>query len=93
MRVLDLYSGLAGFSLAAHWHGWTTAAFAEKEPFCHRVLEKNFPGVPIYDNIFTFSYEQFKEDIRCQLENSGKEVTQEELNRLCSIDIVTGGFP
>lgn len=59
MNVLDLFSGIGGFSLAAHWMGWQTVAFVEKEPFCHKVLNKNFKGVPIYDDIFTFDGRQF----------------------------------
>lgn len=40
--------------------GWETVAFVEKEPFCHKVLNKNFPGVPIHDDIFTFSGKPFR---------------------------------
>jgi DNA (cytosine-5)-methyltransferase 1 len=28
----------------------------EIDPFCQKVLQKNFPGVPIHDNIKTFTY-------------------------------------
>lgn len=54
MRVLDLFAGVGGFSLAAHWMGWETVAFVEKEPFCQKVLAKNFKGVPIHGDIFEF---------------------------------------
>jgi DNA (cytosine-5)-methyltransferase 1 len=60
MRVLDLFSGIGGFSLAAHWMGWETAAFVEKEPFCQKVLNKNFPNVPIYDDVRTFPGKSFR---------------------------------
>lgn len=53
MKVLDLFSGIGGFSLAAHWMGWETAAFCEREPFCQKLLAKNFPNVPIFDDIKT----------------------------------------
>lgn len=59
MRVLDLFSGIGGFSLAAHWLGWETVAFCEVDPFCQKVLAKNFPGVPIFDDIKTV-YQIFK---------------------------------
>lgn len=56
MRVLDLFAGIGGFSLAAHWMGWETVAFVEKEPFCHKVLRKNFgQDIDIHDDIFTFT--------------------------------------
>lgn len=60
MRVLDLFSGIGGFSLAAHRMGWQTAAFVEKEPFCQKVLAKNFKGVPIYGDIFEFDGKPFR---------------------------------
>ena len=67
MRILDLFAGIGGFSLAAHWMGWQTAAFIEKEPFCQKVLAKNFPGVPIYGDIFEFDGTPFRgtTDIVC----------------------------
>ena len=43
--------------------GWETAAFVEWEPFCQKVLAKNFPNVSIYGDIKTFNYEQEKDRI------------------------------
>lgn len=54
MRHLDLFSGIGGFALAAQWMGWETVQFVEKDPFCQKVLEKNFKGVPIHGDIKTF---------------------------------------
>lgn len=31
MKLLDLFAGIGGFSLAAHWMGWETVAFVEKD--------------------------------------------------------------
>lgn len=59
-QLLDLCSGIGGFSLAAHWVGWQTVAFCEIDKFCQKVLAKNFPGVPIYDDLFTFPSESFR---------------------------------
>lgn len=33
---------------------FTTAAFVECDPACHRVLRKRFPGVPIHDDVTTY---------------------------------------
>lgn len=44
--VGDLFSGIGGFSLAAHWHGWRTAWFSEIDPYACRVLAKHWPDVP-----------------------------------------------
>lgn len=50
-RHLDLFSGIGGFALAAQWAGFETVAFCEIEDFPRKVLEKNFPGVPIHRDI------------------------------------------
>ena len=60
MNHLDCFSGIGSWALAAKWMGWNTLAFVEKEPFCQQVLKKNFNGVPIHDDIFTFSALPFR---------------------------------
>jgi len=51
MKLLDLFSGIGGFSLGAESHGIETIGFVEKDPFCQRVLKKNWPNVPIESDI------------------------------------------
>lgn len=51
MQLLDLFSGIGGFSLGLERAGFTTAAFCEIDPFCRRVLAKHWPQVPIYDDV------------------------------------------
>ena len=53
---LDLFSGIGGFALACKWAGIETIQFVEIDPFCQKVLQKNFPGVPIHDNIKTYHW-------------------------------------
>lgn len=60
MRLLDLCTGIGGFSYAAHKLGWQTVAFCERDEFCQQVLAKNFPGVPIYDDVYTFPSKPFR---------------------------------
>lgn len=42
MRILDLFSGIGGFSVAGHTLGWETAAFVERDKFCQAVLRSRF---------------------------------------------------
>lgn len=51
--VGSLFSGIGGMDLAAHWAGFSTSWFVEKEPYCQQVLNKHWPNVPIYDDVFT----------------------------------------
>lgn len=56
MKVLDLCSGIGGFTLAHEMvGGFQTIAFCEIEPFCQQVLRTHWSKVPIYDNIKTLS--------------------------------------
>jgi len=55
---IDLFSGVGGFSLAARWAGLKTIQFVELDKFCCKVLNKNFPGVPIHNDIKTFRYNE-----------------------------------
>ena len=50
-KLLDLFSGIGGFSLAADKFGIKTIAFVEKEPFCQKVLKKHWNDIPIIDDI------------------------------------------
>jgi DNA (cytosine-5)-methyltransferase 1 len=45
-----------GFALAARWAGIETIQFVEIDPFCQKVLRKNFKGVSIHDDIKTFKW-------------------------------------
>jgi DNA (cytosine-5)-methyltransferase 1 len=54
--MIDTFSGIGGFSLAAGWTGSIkTVQFVEREPFCQRILAKHWPTVPIHDDICTFT--------------------------------------
>ena len=53
MNVLDLFSGIGGFSLGLERAGMRTVAFCEIDPYCRRVLAKRWPNVPIWPDIRT----------------------------------------
>lgn len=50
--VGSLFSGIGGIDLAAHWAGFETAWFVEREPFCQQILHKHWPGVPVHSDVF-----------------------------------------
>ena len=63
LRVLDLFSGIGGFSLGLErTGGFETVAFCEIEEFPRRVLAKHWPGVPIYDDVRTLTGERLAAD-------------------------------
>ena len=57
MKVLDLFSGIGGFSLGLERAGMETVAFCEIDPFCQKVLKKHWPEVIVYDDIRTIRRE------------------------------------
>ncbi len=63
LRVLDLFSGIGGFSLGLERSGgFETIAFCEIEPYCRAVLAKHWPGVKQYDDVRTLTAERLAAD-------------------------------
>ena len=64
LKLLDLFSGIGGFSLGLESTGFfKTIAFVEKDKFCQKVLQKNFPNIPIEDEVRNVKGERFKADV------------------------------
>lgn len=58
LKVLDLFSGIGGFSLGLErTNGFETVAFCEIDPFCQKVLKKHWPDVPIFNDVRTLNYD------------------------------------
>lgn len=55
MNVLDLFSGIGGFSLGLERAGMRTVAFCEIDEYCRSVLRKHWPTVPIHADIRTLT--------------------------------------
>src|SRR4030095_2121463 len=51
MNVLDLFSGIGGFSLGLERAGMRTVAFCEIDPYCQAILRKHWPAVPVWGDI------------------------------------------
>ena len=54
MRHGSLFSGIGGFDLAASRMGWDNVFQVEIDPFCQRVLKKNFPNAQRFKDIRQF---------------------------------------
>lgn len=63
LRVLDLFSGIGGFSLGLErTGGFETVAFCEIEDFPRRVLAKHWPKVPCYNDVRDLTAERLNAD-------------------------------
>ena len=81
MKVLDLFSGIGGFSLGLERTGMETIAFCEIEDYPRKVLAKHWPNVPIASDVTKLTY---KDGV---LYDDGSEIYRG------SIDVICGGFP
>jgi len=61
MNHLDMCSGIGGWAIAFRELGINTIAFCEIEKYPRQVLQKNFPGVPIFNDLKELTYEDIKE--------------------------------
>lgn len=77
LKVLDLFSGIGGFSygLERLCGGFETVAFCEIEKFPRQVLHKHWPHVPCYQDVREVNVERLRAD------------------GIWPIDVVCGGFP
>jgi DNA (cytosine-5)-methyltransferase 1 len=64
LKLLDLFSGIGGFSLGLESTGFfETIAFVEKDKFCRKVLKKNFNNIPIEEDIRNVKGSNYAADI------------------------------
>lgn len=63
MNVLDLFSGIGGFSLGLERAGMKTIAFCEVDPKCRQVLRKHWPAVPIFEDIRSLQAKDISETV------------------------------
>ena len=62
MKVLDLFSGIGGFSLGLEAAGFETAAFCEYDQEAQKVLRKNWPDVPIFSDVRTLTKQELQDN-------------------------------
>jgi DNA (cytosine-5)-methyltransferase 1 len=63
MNILDLFSGIGGFSLGLERAGMRTVAFCEIDPHARKVLNKHWPDVPVFTDVSTLSKGDLSEQI------------------------------
>ncbi|BAQ88305.1 DNA (cytosine-5-)-methyltransferase (TIGR00675) [uncultured Mediterranean phage uvMED] len=64
LRLLDLFSGIGGFSLGMEaTKRIKTIGFVEKDKFCQKVLQKNFSNIPIEEDIRNVKGSNYTADI------------------------------
>lgn len=63
LKVLDLFSGIGGFSLGLErTGGFETVAFCEIAEFQRQILTRHWPGVPIYNDVKTLTADKLATD-------------------------------
>lgn len=60
MRVGSLFSGVGLLDYGLHLAGMQHAFLCEADPWRREILEKRWPGVPVYDDIRTFDGEEWR---------------------------------
>ena len=64
LRVLDLFSGIGGFSLGLEiTGGFKTIAFCEWEEHARKILRKHWPNVPIFEDVRNLHAEDLPEAV------------------------------
>lgn len=64
LRVLDLFSGIGGFSLGLErTGGFETVRFCEMKPHARAVLEKNFGSVPCDEDVTKMEFTEGEADV------------------------------
>lgn len=80
-KVLDLFSGIGGFSLGLERAGMETIAFCEIEDFPRKVLNKHWPEIPIASDVKKLNY---KDGV---LYDDTREIYRG------AVELICGGYP
>ena len=106
MKILDLFSGIGGFALAAEWV-WgdelEIVAFVENDEYCRKVLKKHWPDVEIIGDIRdVISNTASRKDYQREQAELSEEKSRRQASNAASclsrykpgdIELLTGGFP
>jgi DNA (cytosine-5)-methyltransferase 1 len=79
LRHFDVCSGIGGFALGFRWAALSEpVAFCEIDEYCQKVLAKNFPNIPIFNDVKELVNEKTK---------------PESTRTIPDHDILTSGYP
>lgn len=93
LKVLDLFSGIAGFSLGLERTGaFETVAFCEIDKTCRKVLDKHYPNVPKFKDIKNMSVTHVYAGEGWLIEYTDKPHPDTQIFAY-DIDVICGGFP
>lgn len=59
MKQGELFAGIGGFGLAGRWCGIESVFQVEIDPFCQKVLKKNFPNAQLFADVREFDGKPF----------------------------------
>ncbi len=109
MNKLSLFSGIGGDDLASEWAGIETVCFVERDKYCQKVLKKNWPEIPIIEDVKDVTKEKvirYASELHVNAshdkrEKGGTQIpepgnTNSSVNIQgggIGIDIIAGGFP
>lgn len=65
MRVAGLFDGIGGFGLGLERAGHVMVSHTEINPGCQAVLRRNWPDVPIHDDVKTREWKEGEADVLC----------------------------
>ena len=89
VKVLDLFSGIGGFSIGLEKAGFETVAFCEIDPDARQGLKKHWPGTHVFTDVSKLGA---SEGMTGQLEIGGplEDGTMKVLPG--DLDMICGGF-
>lgn len=95
LTVLDLFSGVGGFSLGLEkTGGFETVAFCEKDETCRKVLRKHWPRHAIFQDVETLTYKELKSVSKYANDAWDLGLLENPPSpRIKKIDVICGGFP
>ena len=93
----SLFSGIGGFDLGFQWAGIKTIWDVEIEPYCQKVLTKNFPDTEIFSDVKEvhgqMAHAESKQGGRLQQPGVPAHTGTSCKRCLPTVDIISGGFP